>query len=60
MVTTGTSSEVQRDLNGNTVFFMYPKTSRSTNKTYSDLVKTTDQFSNFEISAEIKTHRHLR
>jgi hypothetical protein len=56
----GGSSGVKKDLNGNNIFFMYPNISISTNETHANLVRTTQQFSNFEMSAKVKTDKQLR
>lgn len=56
----GGSSGVKKDQNGNNIFFMYPNISIFTNETHANLVKTAQQFSNFEMSAKVKTDKQLR
>jgi hypothetical protein len=58
----GGSSGVRNDFNDthNNVFFMYPKTAKSANETYANLVTTTANFSNVNISVDVKTEKQLR
>ena len=56
----GGSSGAKKDLNDNNMFFMYPNASISKNETHASLVKTTQQFSNFEMSVKVKTDKQLR
>jgi hypothetical protein len=56
----GGSSGVQNDGTGNNVFYMYPRTSTSPGQTYASAVETTQKFSNFELSLDVKTVKQLR
>jgi 3-keto-disaccharide hydrolase len=58
----GGSSGVRNDFKNanNNVFFMYPKAAKFANETNANLVITTTNFSNFDMSVEVKTERQLR
>jgi 3-keto-disaccharide hydrolase len=56
----GGSSGVQNDGTGNNVFYMYPRTSTSPGQTYASAVETTQKFSSFELSLDVKTVKQLR
>jgi Domain of Unknown Function (DUF1080) len=58
----GGSSGVRNDLNvtTNNEFFMHPKIAKSASETYANLVTTTRNFSNFEMSVDVKTEKQLR
>jgi hypothetical protein len=42
------------------IFFMYPKASTNYNETNANLVKSTQQFSNFKMDVDVKTVEQLR
>ena len=58
----GGSSGVRNDFKdaNNNVFFMYPKAAKFANETYANLVITTTNFSNFNMSVDVKTEKQLR
>jgi hypothetical protein len=58
----GGSSGVRNDFNdtNNNIFFMHPKIAKSANETYASLVTTTRNFSNFQMSVDVKTEKQLR
>jgi hypothetical protein len=53
---------VRTDLNNtsNNVFYVFPKIAKSPTETYSGLVSTTRNFSNFDMSIDVKTQVQLR
>ena len=53
---------VRTDLNNtnNNVFYMFPKIAKSPAETYTSLVTTTRNFSNFDMSIDVKTQKQLR
>jgi glucose/arabinose dehydrogenase len=53
---------VRTDLNNtnNNVFYMFPKIAKSPAETYTSLVTTTRNFSNFDMSIDVKTQNQLR
>lgn len=53
------SSGVEQLADGNYVFFEQPKTAKGTN-TYSTLVASTQTFSDFEVSMDVKTVKQLK
>ena len=54
------SSGVQKDMDGNYVFFEYPKTSTKADETYASLVATTSKFKDFTLSLDVRTDKQLR
>ena len=58
----GGSSGVRYDFNDadNNVFFMYPKIAKFANETFANLATTTANFSNFNMSVDVKTEKQLR
>lgn len=58
----GASMGVRTDLNNtsNNVFYVFPKIAKSPTETYSGLVTTTRNFSNFDMSIDVKTQVQLR
>jgi hypothetical protein len=58
----GGSSGVRNDFNDttNNIFFMHPEVAKSASETYANLVTTTHNFSNFEMSVDVKTEKQLR
>jgi hypothetical protein len=57
----GGASGVEKDNDdGRNVFFIYPRTSTSSNETNATLVKSTQQFSNFKLNVNVKTEKQLR
>jgi glucose/arabinose dehydrogenase len=51
---------VKKDINQNNLFFLTSNTSSALNQSYSSLVTTTKSFSDFELSADVKTEKQLR
>jgi hypothetical protein len=56
----GGSSGVKKDAEGKNVLFMYPKASITDNETHANLVKSTNQFSDFDMIIDVKTVKQLR
>jgi glucose/arabinose dehydrogenase len=58
----GGNSGVRGDLNNtsNKVFFVSPRIAKSVGETYSNLMTTTGNFSNFEMSVDLKTEKQIR
>jgi hypothetical protein len=56
----GNGSSGVKTENGGNVFFLYPKASESQGDTHANLVKTTQQFSNFKMDVDVKTVEQLR
>jgi glucose/arabinose dehydrogenase len=56
----GGSSGVKEDAEGKNVLFMYPKASITDNETHANLVKSTSQFSDFDMIIDAKTVKQLR
>jgi hypothetical protein len=56
----GLSGVTYEGISNNKVFFLYSATAKSVNETYSNLVMSTKNFSDFELSADVKTVRQLR
>jgi hypothetical protein len=54
------SSGVKNDSSGGYVFFMYPKTSTVRSETHASLVISTQIFSDFNLTLDVKTEKQLR
>jgi hypothetical protein len=51
---------VKTDKDGNNIFFLNPKVAETKNATYSSLVRSVDNFTDFELKLNIRTDKQLR
>lgn len=49
-----------KDKNNNNVFFMKPNIARSFNETYATFVKSTSEYSDFQMKIDVRTEKQLR
>jgi glucose/arabinose dehydrogenase len=54
------TSEIRQESNGNQIFFMEPQIASLANESNPALVSTTKNFSDFEMSVDVKTEEQLR